>query len=107
MLTHSYSRCVLEVLGAAAAANRRFTVYVTETRPSGNGLRMAAKLKELGIPVTVIADTAVGYVIEKVDLTIVGAEAISESGGIINTIGTFQIAVRDCFCFFVLFLFLS
>jgi len=93
VLTCSYSRVTLAVLVAAAEANRRFTVYVTESAPSNLGLKFAAKLQEHGIPVTVIPDTAVGYVIELVDLTIVGAEAIVESGGIINTIGTYQLGL--------------
>ena len=37
VLTHSKSRVVLAVLLEAARANRRFTVYVTESRPSGSG----------------------------------------------------------------------
>jgi translation initiation factor eIF-2B subunit alpha len=35
----------------------------------------------------------VGYVIEKVDLVLVGAEGVAETGGIINHIGTYQIAM--------------
>ena len=36
-------------------------------------------LQKHGIPVTVIPDSAVGYAIEKIDLVLVGAEAIVES----------------------------
>lgn len=54
---------------------------------------MAEKLQVKGIPVTVIPDAAVGYVMERVDLVMVGAEAVVESGGIINTIGTYQMGV--------------
>ncbi|CAB1319800.1 unnamed protein product [Coregonus sp. 'balchen'] len=54
---------------------------------------MADKLQKLNIPVTVVLDAAVGYIMEKVDLVIVGAEGVVESGGIINNIGTYQLAV--------------
>lgn len=54
---------------------------------------MAKALRKLDIPVTVILDAAVGYIMEKVDLVLVGAEGVVESGGIINKIGTNQIAV--------------
>ncbi|KAL8180172.1 UNVERIFIED_CONTAM: Translation initiation factor [Gekko kuhli] len=54
---------------------------------------MAKALTKLGIPVTVILDAAVGYIMEKVDLAIVGAEGVVENGGIINKIGTNQMAV--------------
>ncbi|TRY66263.1 hypothetical protein DNTS_026221 [Danionella cerebrum] len=93
ILTHSSSRVVLKVLENAAADNKRFSVYVTESQPDSAGKLMAEKLRKLSIPVTVVLDAAVGYVMEKVDLVIVGAEGVVESGGIINKIGTYQMAV--------------
>ncbi|XP_026115790.1 translation initiation factor eIF2B subunit alpha [Carassius auratus] len=93
ILTHSSSRVVLKVLENAAADNKRFTVYVTESQPDSAGKLMAQKLRNLNIPVTVVLDAAVGYIMEKVDLVIVGAEGVVESGGVINKIGTYQMAV--------------
>ncbi|XP_051545914.1 translation initiation factor eIF-2B subunit alpha isoform X1 [Myxocyprinus asiaticus] len=93
ILTHSSSRVVLKVLENAAADNKRFTVYVTESQPDLAGELMAQKLRRLNIPVTVVLDAAVGYIMEKVDLVIVGAEGVVESGGAINKIGTYQMAV--------------
>jgi translation initiation factor eIF-2B subunit alpha len=54
VLTHSRSRVVLSVLTAAARAQKRFSVVVTETRPSCTGIDMARLLAEAGIPVTLI-----------------------------------------------------
>ncbi|KAJ7994267.1 hypothetical protein DPEC_G00264120 [Dallia pectoralis] len=93
ILTHSSSRVVLRVLESAAADKKRFTVYVTESQPDSAGQKMAEKLRRLNIPVTMVLDAAVGYIMEKVDLVIVGAEGVVESGGIINKIGTYQLAV--------------
>ncbi|NXB55287.1 EI2BA factor, partial [Struthidea cinerea] len=94
ILTHAYSRVVLRVLEAAVESKKRFSVYVTESQPDQAGQQtMAAALRKLNIPVTVILDAAVGYIMEKVDLVLVGAEGVVESGGIINKIGTNQIAV--------------
>ncbi|XP_075967098.1 translation initiation factor eIF2B subunit alpha isoform X1 [Anarhichas minor] len=93
ILTHSYSRVVLRVLEKAAAEKKRFSVYVTESQPDSAGREMADALRKLNVPVTVVLDAAVGYVLEKVDLVIVGAEGVVESGGIINKIGTYQTAV--------------
>ncbi|XP_007570922.1 translation initiation factor eIF2B subunit alpha isoform X1 [Poecilia formosa] len=93
ILTHSYSRVVLRVLEKAAAEKKRFSVYVTESQPDAAGRHMAEALKKLNVPVTVVLDAAVGYVLEKVDLVIVGAEGVVESGGIINKIGTYQMAM--------------
>nr|XP_020658307.1 translation initiation factor eIF-2B subunit alpha isoform X1 [Pogona vitticeps] len=93
ILTHAYSKVVLKVLQAAAEAKKRFSVYVTESQPDRAGQKMAGALMKLGIPATVILDAAVGYIMEKVDLVIVGAEGVVENGGIINKIGTNQMAV--------------
>ncbi|NXG58308.1 EI2BA factor, partial [Hemiprocne comata] len=99
ILTHAFSRVVLRVLEAAVESKKRFSVYVTESQPDQAGQvlvnlqTMAKALRKLNIPVTVILDAAVGYIMEKVDLVLVGAEGVVESGGIINKIGTNQIAV--------------
>ncbi|XP_058387251.1 translation initiation factor eIF-2B subunit alpha isoform X2 [Diceros bicornis minor] len=93
ILTHAYSRVVLKVLEAAVAAKKRFSVYITESQPDLSGQKMARALCHLNVPVTVVLDAAVGYIMEKVDLVIVGAEGVVENGGIINKIGTNQMAV--------------
>ncbi|EDQ92685.1 uncharacterized protein MONBRDRAFT_19405 [Monosiga brevicollis MX1] len=93
VLTLARSRVVQEVLLEATKRNKRFSVLVTESRPSGSGLKMAEWLQQHNIPATVIADSAVGYIIDQVDFVICGAEAVVESGGIINSIGTYQAAM--------------
>uniref|UniRef100_A0A8D3AEP8 Translation initiation factor eIF2B subunit alpha n=1 Tax=Scophthalmus maximus TaxID=52904 RepID=A0A8D3AEP8_SCOMX len=92
ILTHSYSRVVLRVLEKAAAEKKRFSVYVTESQPDSAGRQMAEALRKLNVPVTVVLDAAVGYVLEKVDLVIIGAEGVVESG-LYHKIGTYQMAV--------------
>ncbi|CAG8787418.1 25280_t:CDS:2, partial [Racocetra persica] len=93
ILIHSYSRVVMLLLQRAAACKKRFKVYVTESRPTGLGIRATKVLCKAGIPATVIYDTAVGYVIDKVDAVFVGAEGVVENGGLINAIGTYQLAI--------------
>eukprot|EP00049_Salpingoeca_infusionum_P015716 m.307958 g.307958 ORF g.307958 m.307958 type:complete len:341 (-) comp15938_c0_seq6:3450-4472(-) len=93
VLTHSRSRTVEAVLLEAASKNKRFSVFVTESRPSRLGAQMAEALHKHGIPVTLIPDTAVALVMEQVDFVIVGAEAVVESGGVINTTGTLNVAM--------------
>ncbi|XP_023372603.1 translation initiation factor eIF-2B subunit alpha isoform X1 [Otolemur garnettii] len=87
ILTHAYSRVVLRVLEAAVAAKKRFSVYITESQPDLSGKKMAKALCHLNVPVTVVLDAAVGYIMEKADLVIVGAEGVVENGGIINKVG--------------------
>lgn len=92
ILVHSFSRVVFQLLKKARADRLvRFRVIVTESRPTENGYHMAKLLQEADIPVELIVDNAVGFVIHKVDKILVGAEGVAESGGIINHIGSYQI----------------
>ena len=94
VLTHGYSRVVLALLGRAAMhEDRQFSVIVTEGRPNGAGARTAAALAALGVPCTLVLDSAVGHVMGRVDLVVVGAEGVVENGGIVNMIGTYQMAI--------------
>ncbi|ORX95753.1 alpha subunit of the translation initiation factor eif2b [Basidiobolus meristosporus CBS 931.73] len=93
ILIHSYSRVVMLLLLQAASQKKRFKVYVTESRPLSQGLEAAKILRKAGVPTTVILDSAVGYIMEKVDAVIVGAEGVVENGGVINQIGTYQLAI--------------
>jgi translation initiation factor eIF-2B subunit alpha len=68
-------------------------VAYTEGRPDNTGAKVAKELLAAGIPVTLILDSGVGFIMEKVDMLLVGAEGVVESGGIINYIGTFQAAL--------------
>lgn len=92
ILTHARSRTVLRAL-QDAAASKRFEVYVTESCPDKSGYEMKKELQLKNIPCTVILDAAVGYIMEKIDLVLVGAEGVVESGGIINKIGSYSMAV--------------
>ncbi len=86
----------LGVIRAAHAAGKKIEVIADETRPWLQGLRLTAfELMEDGIPVTVIADSAAGYMMsrKKVDLVITGADRIAANGDVANKIGTYQVAV--------------
>ena len=86
----------LGVIRAAHEAGKRITVFADETRPWLQGLRLTAfELMQEGIPVTVIADNAAGYLMKKkrVNLVITGADRIAANGDVANKIGTYQVAV--------------
>ena len=93
-----------------AHAQKRISVYVTEARPRGLGLVPRPKkwklvfdisrsiktyeaLTAAGIPCTVVLDSAVAYVMDTVDFVLVGSEAVVESGGLINAVGSHQMAI--------------
>ena len=45
------------------------------------------------MPVVMPTMSAVAAVMERVDMAIVGAEAVVESGGVVNRSGTFQLGI--------------
>nr|CCA19255.1 translation initiation factor eIF2B subunit alpha pu [Albugo laibachii Nc14] len=92
VLTHGISRVTIAVL-SEASKKTHFSVLVTEGKSHNAGAETARKLAAFGIPITIIQDAAVGYHMEKVDMVIVGADGVVENGGIINSIGSFGIAV--------------
>lgn len=84
---------MLETLILAAKSNKRFHVYVTRSTPDNTGEQMYAELKKEGIECTLILDAAIGYIMESIDIVLVGAEGVVESGGIINRVGTYTMAL--------------
>ena len=85
----------LGVIRAAWEQGKRIRVIATETRPQLQGARLTAyELKQDNIPVTLITDNMVGFVMAKnqVNLVVVGADRIVRDA-VINKIGTYSIAV--------------
>ena len=86
----------LGVIRAAHEAGKRIEVIADETRPWLQGLRLTLfELMQDGIPVSVIADNAAGYLMRKgeIDVVITGADRIAANGDVANKIGTYQVAV--------------
>lgn len=84
------------VIYAAHRAGKRIHVWVDETRPVLQGSRLTAwELQRLGVPMTLVTDTAAGMLMaaSRVDLVIVGADRIAANGDVANKIGTYQLAV--------------
>jgi len=80
----------------AKQEGKRISFYVTETRPYLQGSRLSAwELMRAKIPVTIITDNMVAYLLSlgKVTKIIVGADHLTQNGDIANKIGTYQIAV--------------
>ena len=85
----------LAAIRVAVKQGKRIKVFATETRPLLQGARLTAfELKRDNIPVTLIIDNMVGYVMSKrlVNKVIVGADRIDKDA-VINKIGTFTVAV--------------
>ncbi len=84
------------IISYAWRSGKKIRVIATETRPVLQGARLTVwELVKEGIPVTLITDNMVGYVMSKgiVTKVFVGADRILMSGHVINKIGTYTIAV--------------
>jgi methylthioribose-1-phosphate isomerase len=85
----------LGVIREAWKQGKKIRVIATETRPLLQGARLTAyELRRDGIPVTLITDNMVGYVMHKrlVNEVVVGADRIVQDA-VVNKIGTFTVAV--------------
>jgi len=86
----------LGVIRAAHEAGLSPVVCVDETRPLLQGSRLTAwELSRLGIPATVLVDSAAASLMARaeVDCVIVGADRIAANGDVANKIGTYSLAV--------------
>ena len=85
----------LGVIRATKEGGKNIKVITTETRPVQQGSRLTAfELQHDGIDVSLIPDTAVGYIMANklVNKIVVGADRILLTGRVYNKIGTYQIA---------------
>lgn len=93
VLTHCHSSAVSGVLKKAKRRGVDFEVICTETRPVYQGRITAEELLEAGIKTTMIVDSAVRTFLKDADLVVVGADAITSEGNVINKIGTSLVAL--------------
>jgi translation initiation factor 2B subunit (eIF-2B alpha/beta/delta family)/ADP-ribose pyrophosphatase YjhB (NUDIX family) len=93
VLTHSYSSAVLRALELAFKGGRHFKVYATESYPGMEGKQLTKELIELGVPVTLIADSAVNSIIQNLSLVLVGADSVLRDGSLVHKAGTKDIAL--------------
>jgi len=93
VFTHCHSSTVMHLLKKAWQTGKRFEVVCTETRPAFQGRITARALTDSGIKTTLIVDSAARVFIGKVDLIVVGADALTSEGNVVNKIGTSMIAL--------------
>ncbi len=93
VFTHCHSSTVIDILKAAKAKGKRFEVYNTETRPRFQGRKTAKDLSDAGIKVTHFVDSAAKLAIKKADIMLIGADAVTSEGEVINKIGSELFAI--------------
>jgi ribose 1,5-bisphosphate isomerase len=93
IFTHCHSSTVTRLLARARKDGKNFNVICTETRPAFQGRITAREMVDLGIETTFIVDSAARSFMGNVDVVIVGADAVTSEGNVVNKIGTSSIAV--------------
>ncbi|MEN6396789.1 MAG: ribose 1,5-bisphosphate isomerase [Methanoregula sp.] len=92
ILTHCNSEAALGCIIEAHRQGKGIEVFATEVRPRNQGLITIRTLNDAGIKTNFIVDSAVRSFINDVDLVIVGADAVTVNGAVVNKIGTAQVA---------------
>ena len=95
VFTHCHSSTVTRLLAKAKADGKEFTVICTETRPAFQGRITAREMVGLDIQTMFIVDSAARSYMGDVDLVVVGADAITSEGNVVNKIGSSSIAVLE------------
>nr|VDS11035.1 R15P Isomerase [uncultured Candidatus Micrarchaeota archaeon] len=88
IFTHCHSSSVVSIFQKAKSQRKKFSVLNTETRPSLQGKTTAAELAKLKIPETFFVDSAARLALMESDIMIIGADAITSEGSVINKIGS-------------------
>jgi ribose 1,5-bisphosphate isomerase len=92
ILTHCNSEVALGCIIEAHRSGKDIEVFATEVRPRNQGYITIKTLNDAGIKTNFIVDSAVRSFINDVDLVIVGADAVTVNGAVVNKIGTSQVA---------------
>lgn len=92
IFTHCHSSTVTHLLKKAKETGKTFEVICTETRPAFQGRITAREMVELGVKTTLIVDSAARSFMKRVDIVLVGADAITSEGNVVNKIGSSTIA---------------
>lgn len=93
IMTHCNSSAAISIMAAAHKDGKNITVIATESRPRWQGHLTIRQLDETGIKTSLIVDSAVRYFMKEVDLVVMGADAVTANGSVINKIGTSHLAL--------------
>jgi translation initiation factor 2B subunit (eIF-2B alpha/beta/delta family) len=93
IVTQSYSRSVVRAFEKAAAMGKKIEVIVAESRPLLDGIETARALARVGIPVTLIVDSATRFVMKDATKVLLGADAVMADGSVIARTGAGIVAL--------------
>lgn len=88
IFTHCHSSSVTKSIITAKKQGKTFTVHNTETRPLYQGRITAKELAREDIPVVHYVDSAARLALKDADIMLLGADAVTSEGKVINKIGS-------------------
>lgn len=93
LMTCSHSKAIKALFSKLKADGKKVHVYVTESRPGGEGQTTAQELSDMGFETELIVDSAARFFMKNTDYVVVGAEAIAANGAVVNKVGTSLLAL--------------
>lgn len=93
IMTHCNSSAAISIIATAHREGKNIKVIATESRPRWQGHLTIGQLDREGIKTSLIVDSAVRYFMKDVDIVVMGADAVTVNGSVINKIGTSQLAL--------------
>ncbi len=95
VMTHCHSSLSSQTIIKAFQDGKDIKAIATETRPRYQGRKTARELSDAGIPTTQVVDSAMRWVMRKmnVDMIIIGMDAVTSLGTVINKIGSRLLAL--------------
>ena len=87
LMTHCNSQAAIACIIEAHRQGKVKEVYATEVRPRNQGLLTIRALNDAGIKTNFIV------YMKKIDLLVIGTDAVTVNGSVVNKIGTSQIAL--------------
>ncbi|MBI4125923.1 MAG: hypothetical protein HY465_00360 [Deltaproteobacteria bacterium] len=92
VMTYSASGSVGQACVNAFKAGKKFKVLISEARPINEGIEMARRLIDTGIPTTLMTDAALANAVATAQLVLVGCDAILPNT-VVNKTGTYALAL--------------
>ncbi|HPR41940.1 MAG TPA: ribose 1,5-bisphosphate isomerase [Candidatus Methanofastidiosa archaeon] len=93
IMTICNSNAAIEIMKRAHQQGKDIEVYAMETRPRYQGRITAKALANEGIDVNIAVDSAARFYMKDMDHVIVGADAVTSNGAVVNKIGTATVAM--------------
>jgi len=94
ILTHGNSRAVIDVLKNAYQEGKVKKIYYTMDASGNTEMReFMDEMQQNGVECYEVLTRTVAYLMERVDLVLIGAEAVVESGSVISAVGSYGIAM--------------